>query len=46
VHYLCEKVAVLYKGELVESGNTDEVFRNPQHSHTKTLLASTPKISG
>ena len=46
VHYLCEKVAVLYKGELVEFGNTDEVFRNPQHSYTKTLLASTPKISG
>ena len=35
VHYLCEKVAVLYKGELVEFGNTDEVFRNPQHSYTK-----------
>ncbi|MEC3539314.1 ATP-binding cassette domain-containing protein [Bacillus thuringiensis] len=46
VHYLCEKVAVLYKGELVEFGNTDEVFCNPQHSYTKTLLASTPKISG
>ena len=46
VHYLCEKVAVLYKGELVEFGDTDEVFRNPQHSYTKTLLESTPKISG
>ncbi|MDH2890054.1 ATP-binding cassette domain-containing protein [Bacillus cytotoxicus] len=46
VHYLCEKVAVMYKGELVEFGDTDEVFRNPQHFYTKTLLESTPKISG
>ena len=34
------------KESFVEFGNTDEVFRNPQHSYTKTLLASTPKISG
>ena len=32
----------MYLGELVEFGNTEEIFSNPQHNYTKTLLTSIP----
>ncbi|MDE7297357.1 MAG: ABC transporter ATP-binding protein [Lachnospiraceae bacterium] len=38
IHRLCDRVLVMYRGEIVESGSTDEVFRNPQHEYTKKLL--------
>lgn len=40
VRYLSDTVAVLYRGELVEHGPTETVFRGPQHDYTKALLAS------
>lgn len=40
VRYLSDTVAVLYRGELVEHGPTDTVFREPKHDYTKALLAS------
>lgn len=36
----CDRIAVMYNGKLVELGHTDQVFRSPQHSYTKTLLQS------
>jgi peptide/nickel transport system ATP-binding protein len=36
----CDRIAVMYEGEIVEMGDTDSVFRSPQHSYTKTLLRS------
>ncbi|MBS0536773.1 MAG: ABC transporter ATP-binding protein [Proteobacteria bacterium] len=42
VRYLCDKVLVMYRGEVVESGPTAEVFDNPQHAYTKALLAAVP----
>ena len=41
----CERMLVLQKGRLIESGPTDEVFRSPQQQHTKTMLAAAPRIS-
>ena len=32
----------MYLGELVEFGSTEEIFSNPQHEYTKTLLAAIP----
>ena len=42
VRYLCDRVLVMYRGEVVESGATETVFTNPQHPYTQSLLASVP----
>ena len=41
----CERMLVMQKGRLIESGPTDEVFRSPQQQHTKAMLAAAPRIS-
>ena len=38
VHHLCEEVAVLWQGRIVEQGPPDRLFRDPQHPYTRTLL--------
>jgi ABC-type dipeptide/oligopeptide/nickel transport system ATPase component len=43
---LCERVAVMYRGEIVEYGDTDSVLRKPQHPYTKALLACIPRLGG
>ncbi|ADD06056.2 ABC-type transport system ATP-binding protein (probable substrate dipeptide/oligopeptide) [Natrialba magadii ATCC 43099] len=42
IRQICDRVAVMYLGEIVELGRTDEVFANPQHPYTRALLASIP----
>jgi peptide/nickel transport system ATP-binding protein len=42
VRYLCTKVAVMHRGEIVESGETDEVFSNPRHAYTRRLIDAVP----
>jgi peptide/nickel transport system ATP-binding protein len=39
---LCDSVIVMQKGEIVESGTAAEVFTNPQHPYTQTLMSSIP----
>ena len=39
---IADRVAVMYRGELVEVGTVDEVLGDPQHSYTKSLLAALP----
>ncbi|MDR1560542.1 MAG: ABC transporter ATP-binding protein [Clostridiales bacterium] len=41
---ICEKIAVMYAGKIVEYGTTDEVFYNPRHEYTKGLLRSKPLL--
>ena len=43
VKHISTQIAVMYLGELVEFGNTEEIFSNPQHNYTKTLLAAIPQ---
>ena len=43
---MTDKMAVMYAGSIVEKGPTSEIFANPQHSYTKSLLASTPSVVG
>ncbi|MCK5579829.1 MAG: ABC transporter ATP-binding protein [Candidatus Omnitrophica bacterium] len=40
VRKLCQKIAVMYKGKIVELAGTEEVFSNPIHPYTKKLLAA------
>ena len=42
VRKLCKRVAVMQKGELVEEGETNEVFFHPQHPYTKRLIEAIP----
>lgn len=39
----CEKVAVMYKGKIVEQASVDEIFSNPKNDYTKGLLEAIPK---
>lgn len=41
----CTKVAVMYGGIIVEEGTTEEIFNNPKHPYTKSLLESIPDIN-
>ncbi len=41
----CQKIAVMYAGEIVEQGPTDAVLENPKHPYTQGLLQSIPRIS-
>ena len=43
---MTDQMAVMYAGSIVEIGPTSEIFANPQHSYTKSLLASTPSVVG
>jgi peptide/nickel transport system ATP-binding protein len=42
---ICNRVGVMYAGELVEVAPTEELFKNPRHPYTKGLIASVPKLS-
>ena len=42
VKHISTEIAVMYLGEVVEYGNTEKVFSDPQHDYTKTLLESIP----
>ncbi len=42
VRYLCDQIAVMYFGEIVEMGPTDELIKRPKHPYTKALLEAVP----
>lgn len=44
VREISHRVAVMYKGRIVEQGSTEDVFERPQAEYTKTLLAATPDL--
>ncbi len=41
---LCKRVIVMYAGEIVEEGTVEQIFENPQHPYTWSLLRSIPRI--
>lgn len=43
VHHFCDKIGVMYLGKLVEVADTNQLFTNPKHPYTKSLLSALPK---
>ncbi|WP_156883655.1 ATP-binding cassette domain-containing protein [Salipiger mucosus] len=42
VRHMCDRMAVLYRGVVVETGETQKIFANPQHAYTRLLIDSSP----
>ena len=43
VHHVADRMAVMYLGRFVETGNTEQIFAAPQHPYTKALLSANPE---
>jgi ABC-type dipeptide/oligopeptide/nickel transport system ATPase component len=41
---ICDRIAILHEGKIVEQGATEEVMTNPQHEYTQRLMAALPQI--
>ena len=45
VRYICDRVAVMQQGKIVEEGDTETLFAQPSHPYTQALLSAIPKLS-
>ena len=45
IKYLSDRIAIMYLGEIVEIGETEEIFSNPKHPYTKALLSAVPELN-
>jgi ABC-type glutathione transport system ATPase component len=41
---ICDRIAILHQGSIVESGTTEQIFSQPQHEYTQRLMAALPRI--
>ncbi|RCU47535.1 ABC transporter ATP-binding protein [Haloplanus salinus] len=46
VRQVCDRVAVMYAGEIVERGTVADIFENPKHPYTRALLEAIPQVEG
>ena len=46
VRYVSDDIGVMYLGQLVESSDSEEIYKNPLHPYTKALLAAMHGVSG
>jgi len=45
IKYLADRVAIMYLGEIIETGKTEDIFNDPKHPYTQALLSSVPDIT-
>ncbi len=43
IQHVCKRIAVMYKGKIVETGTRDEILNRPQHPYTQSLLSAVPE---
>jgi ABC-type oligopeptide transport system ATPase subunit len=43
IHHMCDRIAVMFNGKIVEEGDRDAIIHNPQHDYTKALLSAVPE---
>jgi ABC-type oligopeptide transport system ATPase subunit len=43
VRHISDRIAVMYKGEIVEIGDAENIYQHPQHAYSRTLLAAVPR---
>ncbi|MGO8794625.1 MAG: ABC transporter ATP-binding protein [Candidatus Sulfotelmatobacter sp.] len=41
---ICDRIAILHQGQIVECGSTQQIFSSPQHEYTKRLMAAIPRL--
>ncbi len=44
IEHLCDRIAVMYLGKIVEIASRDDLFNNPQHPYTQALIAAIPRV--
>lgn len=44
IRYISDRIAIMYLGEIIEIGQTEEIFTDPKHPYTKALLDSVPQL--
>jgi ABC-type oligopeptide transport system ATPase subunit len=45
IQHMCDRIAVMYRGKIVESGTRDRVIRSPEHPYTQALLSAVPQTN-
>ncbi|MFC5369023.1 oligopeptide/dipeptide ABC transporter ATP-binding protein [Salinirubrum litoreum] len=44
LRYICDRIGIMYRGELMEIGDAEAVLRSPKHPYTQSLLAAVPRV--